>query len=116
MDSVPQSSSKMNPQYEIQNFDRHTSCPEQTVDILLTKLWNVFFLYKNVCIFIQISWKFVPKGFIQNESWLIQVMAWSRTGDWPLTGGVLTPWLSMTIYGIIGPQSGKNVATVEVQG
>ena len=39
---------------------------------------------------IRISLKFVPKGPIDNESALIQVMAWYRTGNKPLPEQMLT--------------------------
>ena len=42
------------------------------------------------CISIQISPQFVPNGTIDNKSALVQVMAWSRTGDKPLPGPMLT--------------------------
>ena len=38
----------------------------------------------NVCIFIHISLKFVPKGPIDNNSSLVQIMAWRQTGHKPL--------------------------------
>ena len=37
-------------------------------------------LNENVRFFIQISLKFVPTGPIDNQSALVQVMAWRRTG------------------------------------
>ena len=43
------------------------------------------FLNKNVEISIKISLKFVPKGRINNISALVQVMAWRRPGDKPLS-------------------------------
>ena len=43
------------------------------------------FLNENVGIFIKISLKFVPKGQIDNISTLVQMMAWRRPGDKPLS-------------------------------
>ena len=43
------------------------------------------FLNENVGISIKISLKFVPKGPINNIPALVQVMAWRRQGDKPLT-------------------------------
>ena len=43
------------------------------------------FLNKNVWISINISLKFVPKGPINNIPTLVQVMAWRRPGDKPLS-------------------------------
>ena len=43
------------------------------------------FLNENVWIPIRISLKFVPKGPINNIPALVQIMAWRRTGDKPLS-------------------------------
>ena len=43
------------------------------------------FLNENVWIPIKISLKFVPKGPINNIPALVQIMAWRRTGDKPLS-------------------------------
>ena len=43
------------------------------------------FLNENVRISIKISLKFVPKGPINNNPALVQIMAWRRWGDKPLS-------------------------------
>ena len=43
------------------------------------------FLNENVIISIKISLKFVPKGPINNIPALVQIMAWRRPGDKPLS-------------------------------
>ena len=43
------------------------------------------FLNENVRISIKISLKFVPKGPIDNNPALFQIMAWRRSGDKPLS-------------------------------
>ena len=43
------------------------------------------FLNENIRILIKISLKFVPKGPINNIPALVQIMAWSRPGDKPLS-------------------------------
>ena len=43
------------------------------------------FLNENVRISIKISLKFVPKGPINNNPALVQIMAWRRSGDKPLS-------------------------------
>ena len=48
------------------------------------------FLNENVRIPIKISLKFVPKGPINNIPALVQVMAWCRTGDKPLSELMMT--------------------------
>ena len=52
------------------------------------------FLNENVEILINISLKFVPKGPISNIQALVQTMAWSRTGDKPLTEPLLVRLLT----------------------
>ena len=43
------------------------------------------FVNENVRISIKISLKFVPKGPINNNPALVQIMAWRRPGDKPLS-------------------------------
>ena len=45
---------------------------------------------KKFCILIKISMKFVPYGLIDNSPALVQIMAWRRIGDKPLTEPLLT--------------------------
>ena len=48
-----------------------------------------FFLNENVQIFIKISLNFVPKGPIKNIPALIQIIAWRRPGDKPLSESMM---------------------------
>ena len=48
------------------------------------------FLNKNLWIPIEISLKFVPKGSINNIRALVQIMAWRRTGNKPLSEPKMT--------------------------
>ena len=48
-------------------------------------IFNWIFLDENVWIPIKISLKFVPKGPISNIPALVQIMAWRRSGDKPLS-------------------------------
>ena len=48
-------------------------------------IFKCIFLNKNVSISIKISLKFVPKGPINNIPALVQIMAWRRPGDKPLS-------------------------------
>ena len=48
------------------------------------------FLNANVWILTKISLKFVPKGPINNIRTLVQIMAWRRTGDKPLSEPMMT--------------------------
>ena len=47
------------------------------------------FLNENVWISIDISLKFIPKGPIDNIPALVQIMAWRRSGDKPLSEPML---------------------------
>ena len=47
-------------------------------------VFKYIFLNEKFVISIQISLKIVPKGPFDNNSALVQVMAWRRTGDKPL--------------------------------
>ena len=55
------------------------------LDIFICNFMNEMF-----CIPIQISLQFVPKGWIENKSASVQVMAWRRTSDKPLPEPMLT--------------------------
>ena len=45
---------------------------------------------EKLCIFIKISLNFVPKGPIDNNPALVQIMAWHQIGDKPLSEPMLT--------------------------
>ena len=47
--------------------------------------FKYIFLNENVIISVKISLKFVPKGPISNIPTLVQIMAWCRPGDKPLS-------------------------------
>ena len=60
-----------------------------------TTLSNAFsFLNENVRISIKISLKFVPKGPINNNPSLVQIMAWRRLGDKPLSEPMMVSLLT----------------------
>ena len=48
-------------------------------------IFNHIFLNENILTLIEISLKIVPKGPINNIPALVQIMAWRRTGDKPLS-------------------------------
>ena len=52
------------------------------------------FLSENVRISIKISLKFVPKGPINNIPALVQIMAWRRSGDKPLSEPMMVSLLT----------------------
>ena len=51
--------------------------------------FKCIFLNENVRISIKISLKFVSKGPINNNPVLVQIMAWRRPGDKPLSGPMM---------------------------
>ena len=52
------------------------------------------FLKENDCIPTKISLKFVPKGPINNIPALVQIMAWCRPGDKPLSEPMMVSLLT----------------------
>ena len=62
------------------------------------------FLKENVWISIKISLKFVPKGPINNIPALVQIMAWRRPGDKPLSEPILVSLglVYWHIYALLG--------------
>ena len=48
-------------------------------------IFKCIFETEKICILIRISLKFVPKGPINNIPALVQIMAWRRSGDKPLS-------------------------------
>ena len=52
-------------------------------------IFKCIFLNENAWIPIKISLKFVPHGPINNISALVQIMAWRRPGDKPLSGPMM---------------------------
>ena len=64
--------------------------PEQNGRHFADDIFKCIFKNKNLCILIQISLKFVPMGPIDNNAAFVQLMAWRRTGDKPLSETMLT--------------------------
>ena len=57
-------------------------------------IFKRIFLNENVSISIKISLKFVPKGLINNIPALVQIMAWRRSGDKPLSEAMMVSLLT----------------------
>ena len=70
-----------NVQYKYLNTLR----PGQNWRHFADNIFKCIFLNENVWIPTKISLKFVPKGPINNIPALVQIMAWRRTGDKPLS-------------------------------
>ena len=63
----------------------NTLRPRQNGRHFADDIFKCIFLNENVWIPIKISLKFVPKGPINNIPALVQIMAWRRPGDKPLS-------------------------------
>ena len=63
----------------------NTLGPRQTGRTFADDIFKCIFLNENVWIAIKISLNFVPKGSINNIPALVQIMAWRRPGDKPLS-------------------------------
>ena len=62
-----------------------TNWGRDKMDAISLTFSSAFFLSENVCIPIIISLKFVPEGPINNIPALVEIMAWRRPGDKPLS-------------------------------
>ena len=69
--------------------------------ILAEDIFKCIFLTENFCILIRISLKCVPQGPFDNNPALVQIMAWRRIGDKPLSEPMLTRFIDayMEHYG-----------------
>ena len=67
----------------------NTLRPRQNGRHFADDTFSRIFVNKNVRISIEFSLKFVPKGPINNIPALVQIMAWRRPGDKPLSGPML---------------------------
>ena len=54
-------------------------------DIFQVTFSNALFLNEKVSMSIKISLKFIPSGLINYIPALVQIMAWRRSGDKPLS-------------------------------
>ena len=58
-------------------------------------------LYENYCILIKILPKFIPEGLMNNDTSLVQIMAWRWSGAKPLSEPMMVSLL-MHIYASLG--------------
>ena len=68
-----------------QASDINTLRPRQNGRHFADNIFNCIFLNENAWISLKISLKFVPKVRINNIPSLVQIMAWRRSGDKPLS-------------------------------
>ena len=74
--------------------DVNTLRPRQDDRHFADDIFKNVFLNENVLIWLQISLKFVPKVRINNIPELVQVMAWRRSGDKPLSEPMMVSLLT----------------------
>ena len=72
----------------------NTLRPRQNGRHFADDIFKCIFLNENVWILIKISLKFVPKGPINNIPALVQIMAWRRPGDKPLSEPLMVSLLT----------------------
>ena len=72
----------------------NTLRPRQNCRHFADDIFNSIFLNENVWMPITISLKFVPKDPINNISALVQIMAWRRPGDKPLSEPMMVTLLT----------------------
>ena len=58
---------------------------------------RLIFLYENCCIFIQISFDFVPEGPINNQPALVQIMVQHQTGNKPLPEPMMVKFIGIYV-------------------
>ena len=88
----------------------NTLRPRQNVHRLADDTFKRIFLNENVWKSIKISLKFVPKGPINNIPALVQIMAWRRSGDKPLSEPMMVSLL--THICVTRPQCVKEVRSL----
>ena len=71
--------------YQSSHWWLNTLRPRQNGRHFADDMFKCIILNENVWILIEISLKFVPKGSINNNPALFQIMAWRRPGDKPLS-------------------------------
>ena len=87
----------------------NTLRPRQNGRYFADDIFKWIFLNENVWISIKISLKFVPQGSINNIPSLVQIMAWRRPGNKPLSE---SKWL---VYRRIYASLGFNELTIYMQ-
>ena len=73
----------------------NTSRPRQNGRHFPDNIFKCIFLNENVQFAIKISLKSVPNGTINNITELVQMIAWHRTGDKPLSEPMMVSILSL---------------------
>ena len=90
----------------------NTLSPRQNGRHFPDDIFKCIFLNENVWVPIEISLKFVPKGPINNIPALVQIMAWRRSGDKPLSEPMMVSLL--THICVTRPQWVKSCITYQM--
>ena len=76
------------------HYDFNTLRPRRNEQHFADDIFKRIFFNENVWISIKISLRFVPKGPINNIPALVQIMAWRRPGDKPLSEPMMGSFLT----------------------
>ena len=79
----------------------NTLRPRQDGRHFVDAIFTCIFFNENCCIFIKFSLKYVRKSLIDNNPALVQIMAWRRSGDKPLSEPMMIS-LQTHIYASLG--------------
>ena len=90
------------------SFRINTLRPRQNGRHLADDVFQCTFLYENVWISLKVSLKFVPEVPINNIPALVQIMAWCRSGDKPLSESMMVSLMTHTC--VTRPQWVKSLA------
>ena len=78
---------------EASNLELNTLRARQNGRRLADDTFKSIFLNENARISIKISLNFVPKGPIANNPAVVQIMAWRRSGNKPLSEPMMVGWI-----------------------
>ena len=101
------------PGFEAGHFNVNSLRPRPNRRHFADDIFKWIFFNENIWILIKISLKFVSKGPINNIPALVQIMAWRRPGDKPLSERMMLS--SLTHICVTRPQWVKAKGTMESQ-
>ena len=78
----------------------NTLRPRQDGRHFADDIFTCIFFNENCCILIKFPLKYVRKGPIDNNPALVQIMAWRRSGDKPLSETMMVSLLTHTVLHI----------------
>ena len=96
------------------NSNVNTLRPRQNGRRFAYDTFKCIFLNENVRISIKSSLKFVPKGPINNNPALVQIMGWRRSGDNPLSEPMMVSLL--THICVTRPQCLRDISNSMIEG